>query len=260
MIGVISSEARFGPHSIASEMMPWRALRAVLAPSRTPHARSAARAVARGLSAKRERLPTDLSGGAANRVDIPPPEGPGALGGVVAGAADLVGPAGGSAREGELGFDLVPAAGVALAPLDAAETEARARIARRPPAVIDGVGRTGFEISGVFVPSSVIVLPRVWLLWRPRVFDEIDEASLVLFDLLEPAPEVLLVGVGERLQRFLPPEVIDRARSRGIVVEQMDTPNACATFNILSQEKRRVAGAFLTIEPQAYHASELDDL
>ena len=33
-----------------------------------------------------------------------------------------------------------------------------------------------------------------------------DEASLVLFDLLEPAPEVLLVGVGERLQRFLPPE------------------------------------------------------
>ena len=106
----------------------------------------------------------------------------------------------------------------------------------------------------------MIVLPRVWLLWRPRVFDEIDEASLVLFDLLEPAPEVLLVGVGERLQRFLPPEVIDRARSRGIVVEQMDTPNACATFNILSQEKRRVAGAFLTIEPQAYHASELDDL
>ena len=97
------------------------------------------------------------------------------------------------------------------------------------------------------------------VLGRRQVHQAAPELD-ALRDLLEPAPEVLLVGVGERLQRFLPPEVIDRARSRGIVVEQMDTPNACATFNILSQEKRRVAGAFLTIEPQAYHASELDDL
>ena len=37
----------------------------------------------------------------------------------------------------------------------------------------------------------------------------------------------------------------------GIVVEYMDTVNACATFNILNAEDRRVAAALLPHNPDA---------
>jgi hypothetical protein len=36
-------------------------------------------------------------------------------------------------------------------------------------------------------------------------------------------------------------------RRHGIALECSDTPNAVATFNVLAQEGRRVAGAFLPI-------------
>ena len=74
-----------------------------------------------------------------------------------------------------------------------------------------------------------------------------DFASLRSEDfqaLAELAPEVVLLGTGER-QRFVPPRLTAALASRGIGVECMTTAAACRTYNILMAEGRRVLAAFL---------------
>lgn len=57
--------------------------------------------------------------------------------------------------------------------------------------------------------------------------------------LLDPAPEVVLVGTGPS-HRQLPPQVMQTLMARRIGVECMDTQAACRTYNILAGEGRRV--------------------
>lgn len=58
------------------------------------------------------------------------------------------------------------------------------------------------------------------------------------------APEVLLVGTGER-QRFLPAATLAPLLRAGIGVETMDTQAAARTYNILMAEGRRVIVALI---------------
>jgi uncharacterized protein len=74
-----------------------------------------------------------------------------------------------------------------------------------------------------------------------------DFASLRSEDfqaLAELAPEVVLLGTGER-QRFVSPRLTAALASRGVGVECMTTAAACRTYNILMAEGRRVLAAFL---------------
>ncbi|KTF85235.1 hypothetical protein cypCar_00037944 [Cyprinus carpio] len=61
--------------------------------------------------------------------------------------------------------------------------------------------------------------------------------------------EILVLGTGARTER-LDPNVLDFLKKKGIAVEVQDTPNACATFNFLSSE-RRLAAAGLIPPPAA---------
>lgn len=56
--------------------------------------------------------------------------------------------------------------------------------------------------------------------------------------------EILVLGTGARLER-INPSVLALLRSKGIAVEVQDTPNACATFNFLTSEKRAAAAALI---------------
>jgi len=58
------------------------------------------------------------------------------------------------------------------------------------------------------------------------------------------APEVLLVGTGER-QHFLPAATLAPLLRAGIGVETMDTQAAARTYNILMAEGRNVVAAFI---------------
>jgi uncharacterized protein len=60
----------------------------------------------------------------------------------------------------------------------------------------------------------------------------------------ELAPEVVLLGTGER-QRFVAPSLMAPLARRGVGVECMTTAAACRTYNILMAEGRRVVAAFL---------------
>lgn len=62
--------------------------------------------------------------------------------------------------------------------------------------------------------------------------------------LLQPPPEVLLLGTGAR-QQFPEGEVLGALYTAGVGFEIMDSAAACRTFNILAAEGRRVVAALL---------------
>jgi uncharacterized protein len=61
---------------------------------------------------------------------------------------------------------------------------------------------------------------------------------------LELAPEILLLGTGER-QVFPPPRIYALLASRGVGFEVMDNGAACRTYNVLLAEGRNVALALI---------------
>uniref|UniRef100_A0A8V0Z892 NADH dehydrogenase [ubiquinone] 1 alpha subcomplex assembly factor 3 n=2 Tax=Gallus gallus TaxID=9031 RepID=A0A8V0Z892_CHICK len=101
-------------------------------------------------------------------------------------------------------------------------------------AFIEGYSGRGFSISGSVVVGPCAVLPRAILQWN----------SLALFRLLEPRIEILVLGTGDRVEQ-LHPAVLRQMRLCGIAVEVQDTPNACATFNFLTSEKRLTAAGLI---------------
>lgn len=78
--------------------------------------------------------------------------------------------------------------------------------------------------------------------WAPQIVTELTVAH---FDtIVEWQPEVVLLGTGPCL--ILPSaDFLNALKKRGLVVEIMDTPAACRTFNILSSEYRHVVTALL---------------
>jgi uncharacterized protein len=63
-------------------------------------------------------------------------------------------------------------------------------------------------------------------------------------DLLQPAPELVLVGTGAA-HRLIHPRITQTLLTQGIGVECMDTQAACRTYNILAGEGRRVCAVLL---------------
>ncbi|XP_028855005.1 NADH dehydrogenase [ubiquinone] 1 alpha subcomplex assembly factor 3 [Denticeps clupeoides] len=102
----------------------------------------------------------------------------------------------------------------------------------------------GFNIDGNRVYGPCAVLPSAILQWNVGSCNDITAASLTLFYMIEPRIEVLVLGTGGRVER-INPETIAFLRKKGIAVEIQDTPNACATFNFLSSERRRIAAGLI---------------
>lgn len=102
----------------------------------------------------------------------------------------------------------------------------------------------GFTVSGVRHEGSLLVFPDHVLAWPVR---SMAELTLAAFELVRaPAPDILVVGTGERFSLF-PPELRQALREWGVVVEVMATPAACRTYNVLLAEGRRVAAALIAM-------------
>lgn len=63
---------------------------------------------------------------------------------------------------------------------------------------------------------------------------------------MNPPIELLLIGTGDKIHHEIYLKVRESLKNQGVVVEVLDTTNACATFNILNSENRQVAAAILT--------------
>ncbi|SFN76203.1 Mth938-like domain-containing protein [Nitrosospira briensis] len=107
---------------------------------------------------------------------------------------------------------------------------------------------TGYGAGYVLVnrkrhEQNLIVLPdRIIENWEATTFEQLTAEH---FDFLLPLqPEMVLFGTGARL-RFPHPKLTRALIGSGIGVEVMDTSAACRTYNILTDEGRRVAAALL---------------
>lgn len=93
-----------------------------------------------------------------------------------------------------------------------------------------------------FAASLIVTRDAVIDAWKPPRAEEltIDDFE----ELLGHAPEVVLLGTGER-QRLPPPALYAAFAARGIGLEVMDNRAACRTYNVLLSELREVALALM---------------
>jgi len=108
---------------------------------------------------------------------------------------------------------------------------------------VTGYGADYVEINLERHTGSIIVLPEGPVMsWPVSSFEALSPEHFAL--LIEPAPEVVIFGSGERL-RFPHPRLTAALVAQRIGVETMDIKAACRTYNILMAEGRKVAAALL---------------
>ncbi|KAH0630300.1 hypothetical protein JD844_013208 [Phrynosoma platyrhinos] len=100
---------------------------------------------------------------------------------------------------------------------------------------VEGYTNRGFTISGNKVVGPCAVLPRAILQWNVS-------SGTQTVQLLNQ--QILVLGTGDKVQR-LDPAILKLMRQCGIAVEVQDTPNACATFNFLTTERRVTAAGLI---------------
>lgn len=102
-----------------------------------------------------------------------------------------------------------------------------------------------FRISGEIFEHAVLVTQNSVKSWDAAA--SIKELAAEDFDpLIEMRDEfdVILMGTGEQMS-FLPPDLKNALKKRGLHVEVMDSGAACRTYNVLMAEGRRVVAALL---------------
>ncbi|GAA5991093.1 hypothetical protein JCM11641_004430 [Rhodosporidiobolus odoratus] len=116
----------------------------------------------------------------------------------------------------------------------------------------------GFILSdGLVIPSPIMMIDGAVFLWdvghptkgkdvMGREWDGWNEEKLKIFEALSPRPEILLVGTGTA-PLFAPPSFKKYLNNLGIQVDVLDSRNASATYNLLSEEGRRVAAAIYPV-------------
>ncbi|TPX50790.1 hypothetical protein SeLEV6574_g00694 [Synchytrium endobioticum] len=82
-----------------------------------------------------------------------------------------------------------------------------------------------------------------------------DTTCLKLLELVDPRPEILVVGTGA-VTYVIPRLLRSYLMELGMHVEYMSTTNAAATYNVLLQEGRRVGAALLPPFPTCARTSQ----
>ena len=99
---------------------------------------------------------------------------------------------------------------------------------------IESYGSEGFGFKGMLRAGHLLALPSGMQAWDGEDFEIIFNQSI----------DFLIVGSGSKLIP-LNFELKNRLRQAGISSDVMATPQAKATYNIMFEDNRRVAGAFL---------------
>ncbi|MBW4331010.1 hypothetical protein KY084_09005 [Stakelama sp. CBK3Z-3] len=107
--------------------------------------------------------------------------------------------------------------------------------------LITGIVGRGFRVDeGVY--EGLIITPDRADGWSPPPLADLGEADLAPILSLDPAPEFLLLGTGDMLQRPSP-ALIAALDERGIGIEPMDSRAAARAWGVLRAELRWIAGA-----------------
>lgn len=114
-------------------------------------------------------------------------------------------------------------------------------------ASIDAYGGGGFRFADMSHRGSMLCLPSGMWAWPVTQPDEVTERSLKpVFEVADDL-DVLLIGLGEDVAAF-DPDLRQKLREHGIVVEAIATGGAIRTYNILLAERRAVGAALIAVE------------
>jgi len=113
------------------------------------------------------------------------------------------------------------------------------------------ISSSGIElVNGLVLPSACIFLEGRVFLWDvPRIIDHGNwegwtRDHFKIFEVVVPKPEILLLGTGNSV--MMPPASLKKHLTEiGIQLDVMNTWNACSTYNLLTEEGRRVAAALI---------------
>lgn len=108
---------------------------------------------------------------------------------------------------------------------------------------ITGYGPGWLAVDKAKHASSILIGPEGLLVpWNCTRFEDLTAEHFM--QLAQHPVEVIVFGSGSKL-RFVPPAWLAPLMDKRIGVETMDTPAACRTYNVLSQEGRPVLAALL---------------
>jgi uncharacterized protein len=115
------------------------------------------------------------------------------------------------------------------------------------PAQIEAYGKGGFSFAGMSHRGSLLCLPDGIWPCPVRAPQDITEETLALVFANGAAIDHLLIGTGRNFQP-LPRELAVALKARGISAETMATGSAVMTYNILLDERRRVAALLIAVD------------
>ncbi|GAB1609671.1 NADH dehydrogenase [ubiquinone] 1 alpha subcomplex assembly factor 3-like [Argonauta hians] len=111
--------------------------------------------------------------------------------------------------------------------------------------MVEAYSPHGFKLNNnIRIFGPCVLFPRSILHWNVGGPEDINEDSLSLFCLLEPRPDILILGVGNDTSK-VNKNLIRYLRSKKISVEILTTDHACSTFNFLNVESRFVAAGLI---------------
>ncbi len=112
------------------------------------------------------------------------------------------------------------------------------------PAPIEAYRDGGFRFAGMSHRGSLLCVPDGMWASPVRKAGDIDELALRLVFDCEPPVELCVIGAG-RDPWMVPPALKARCRAAGFSIEGMTTAAAVHTYNILLEERRRVAALLI---------------
>lgn len=113
--------------------------------------------------------------------------------------------------------------------------------------IVSHIRPGGFVVGGFQVSGPVVLFDGIFLQWKVPSLEQLSPENLCLFRLLNPKPEILVIGTGDVFTR-LPPNILSFFKSEGIRVEIQSTSKASATYNFFVEEGRVAAAALFPLK------------
>lgn len=110
---------------------------------------------------------------------------------------------------------------------------------------VTGWGVDAFNVNGTLVRGPIILTKKLVFEWKVKgeTLEDLTVEDFELFKYMKPRVGLIILGTGRTI-KYPKPEFMKQLRMIA-PVECLDSPNAGATFNLLSREERVVVAALL---------------
>jgi len=90
-----------------------------------------------------------------------------------------------------------------------------------------------------------VLFPRYAISWNIETGKDITEEALSLFTVVEPKPDVLIIGLDDRYDFAYHRNLKELTKKLHITTEILSVHYACTAFNFMNEEGRNVVAALI---------------